>query len=119
MSIEAKITMAQQSAERWLKLIDRSKYSNSWLETASYFQNNITQNEWDKTLQGVRQPLGKIISREIAVKQYTSSLPGCPDGEYVVIQFKTSFERKKTAIETVTPMLDRDSEWKVAGYFIN
>jgi len=41
-----------------------------------------------------------------------------PDGEYVVIQFKTSFENKKAAIETITPMLDKDGKWKVSGYFI-
>jgi hypothetical protein len=46
------------------------------------------------------------------------SLPGAPDGEYVVIQFKTAFENKKFAIETVTPMLDGDGKWRVSGYFI-
>jgi hypothetical protein len=48
----------------------------------------------------------------------SQSLPGAPDGEYVVIQFATSFENKKSAIETVTPMLDSDGEWRVSGYFI-
>jgi hypothetical protein len=43
---------------------------------------------------------------------------GPPDGEYVVIQFETSFENKKSAIETVTPMLDQDGKWRVSGYFI-
>jgi hypothetical protein len=37
---------------------------------------------------------------------------------YMVIQFATLFENKKTAIETVTPMLDNDVEWRVSGYFI-
>ena len=47
-----------------------------------------------------------------------SSIPGAPDGEYVVIQFKTSFENKKSGIETVTPMLDKDGKWRVSGYYI-
>jgi hypothetical protein len=51
-------------------------------------------------------------------KNYKTSLPGAPDGEYVVIQFGTSFENKKTAIETVTPMLDKDGKWRVSGYYI-
>ncbi|HEX3698552.1 MAG TPA: DUF4019 domain-containing protein [Polyangia bacterium] len=33
-----------------------------------------------------------------------TTLPGAPDGKYVVIQFATSFERKKEAVETITPM---------------
>jgi hypothetical protein len=45
-------------------------------------------------------------------------LPGAPDGEYVVIQFETSFENKKSAIETVTPMIEINGGWRVSGYFI-
>jgi ribosomal protein S17E len=36
----------------------------------------------------------------------------------VVIQFDASFENKKSAIETVTPMLDKDGKWRVAGYYV-
>jgi len=34
------------------------------------------------------------------------------------MQFDTSFANKKAAIETVTPMLDTDGTWRVAGYYI-
>jgi hypothetical protein len=44
--------------------------------------------------------------------------PGVPDGEYVVIQYEVSYENKKAAVETVTPMLDKDGKWRVAGYFM-
>lgn len=47
-----------------------------------------------------------------------TSLPGAPDGEYVVIEFESSFEHKKSAIETVTPMNDKDGKWRVSGYYI-
>ncbi len=51
-------------------------------------------------------------------KQYATSLPGAPDGQYVVIQYKTAFENKKAGVETITPMLDKDKKWRVSGYFI-
>jgi len=44
--------------------------------------------------------------------------PGAPDGEYVVIQYDSSFENKTEAVETVTPMLDPDGVWRVSGYYI-
>jgi hypothetical protein len=47
-----------------------------------------------------------------------TELPGAPDGQYVVMQFETSFANKKSAIETVTFMLEKDGQWKSAGYFI-
>ena len=50
--------------------------------------------------------------------QFTKTMPGAPDGEYVILQFDTSFADKKAAIETVTPMKDKDGKWRVAGYFI-
>ena len=54
----------------------------------------------------------------MATKRFETSLPGAPDGEYVVIQMETSFENKASAVETITPMRDSDGEWRVAGYYI-
>lgn len=45
-------------------------------------------------------------------------LSGAPDGRYVVIQYETAFERKKSAVETITPMVDPDGAWRVSGYYI-
>jgi hypothetical protein len=59
-----------------------------------------------------------MVSRKFKSAQYTKSVPGAPDGEYVVLQFDTSFANKKEAVETVTPMLDPDGKWKVSGYYI-
>jgi ribosomal protein S17E len=36
----------------------------------------------------------------------------------VIIQYDSSFENKKSAVETVTPMLDKDGKWRVSGYYI-
>jgi len=69
-------------------------------------------------MQSVRKPIGKNISRKLQSKLYLTSLPGGPDGEYVVIKFDSSFEYKKNALETVTPMLDKDGKWRISGYFM-
>ena len=66
----------------------------------------------------MREPLGKCTSRKVLDSTYSTSLPGVPDGEYVVIQFEAGYEHKATAIETVTPMLDGDGTWRVSGYYI-
>ena len=116
--LSRKITQAQEAAQKWLALVDNSEYTASWSQAAAYFQNAIAAEQWEKTLQGVRQPLGKTISRKVTSTQCTTSLPSSPDGEYVVIQYQTSFEQKKSAVETATLMLERDGTWKVAGYFI-
>jgi len=105
-------------AEKWLATVDGGKYADSWEGAALYFRNAITKEQWEKSLQAVRTPLGKVKLRQVQSKSYNTSLPGAPDGEYVVILFATSFENKASAIETVTPMLDKDGKWRVSGYFI-
>jgi hypothetical protein len=109
---------AVAAAEEWLTMVDEGKYVESWKEAAQYFKNAVKQEQWEQSLQAVRNPLGKLISRQVKSKTYMTSLPGAPDGEYVVIQFKSSFENKKSAIETVTPMMDKGAKWRVSGYYM-
>jgi hypothetical protein len=51
-------------------------------------------------------------------KKYATELPGAPDGEYVVIEYESSFEKKRNSTETVVPMKDPDGGWRVSGYFV-
>jgi hypothetical protein len=106
------------SAQKWLTLIDEGKYSESWNQAAGFFKTAVSKKDWLKSMEAFRKPLGALISRKLKSKKYTTSLPGAPDGKYVVIQYETSFEHKKSAIETVTPMLDKDGKWRVSGYYI-
>ncbi len=106
------------AANSWLALVDAGQYSNSWDNAAAYFRAAVQKGQWKTTIAAVRRPLGKVLSRRLKSKQYATTLPGAPDGEYVVIQYATSFERKRSALETVTPMRDKDGNWRVSGYYI-
>jgi hypothetical protein len=109
---------ALKVAEDWLQLIDAGKYSESWQEAAEYARAIVNRQNWQKTFQDARQPLGKLISRKLKSTRYTTSAPGAPNGQYVIIQYETSFENKASAVETITPMLDKDGKWRVSGYYI-
>jgi hypothetical protein len=109
---------ALAAAQEWLSIVDSGDYWLSWSEAAEYFRNAVTDEQWVQSLKAVRKPFGKLISRDVKSTIYKTSLAGAPDGEYVVIQFKTAFENKSSAIETVTPMVDKDGSWRVSGYFI-
>ena len=109
---------ALHAAEKWLAMVDSEKYVESWKEASEFFRNAVQPQQWEQSMRAVRKPLGTLIFRKVKSKTYRTSLPGAPDGEYVVIQFETSFENKKSAIETVTPMMDKDGKWRVSGYYI-
>jgi hypothetical protein len=119
LAVDSKKELAALSAaEKWLAIVDSKKYAESWKEAAEFFKNAVQPQQWEQSMQAVREPLGKLISRKVKTKAYQTSLPGAPDGEYVVIQFDTSFENKKKAVETVTPMMGKDGVWRVSGYYI-
>jgi len=110
--------MAIEAAANWLELVDTEQYDQSWQQAATFFQNAVKNDDWQQSLQAFRKPLGKIVSRKLIFTHYTTSAPGAPDGQYVIIQYDSSFENKKSAVETVTPMLDKDGKWKISGYYI-
>lgn len=106
------------ATEQWLSLVDSGRYGQSWKQAARYFRAGVSKANWRDSIKAVRKPLGQLKSREVLSSVYTISLPGAPDGEYVVIQFKTYFENKQVAVETVTPLLEEDGSWRVSGYYI-
>jgi hypothetical protein len=106
------------AAESWLALVDDGAYERSWDEAAEYFKGAIAKGDWQKAVRAARAPLGDPISRRLESATYTTSLPGAPDGEYVVIQYATSFTNKRSSVETITPMKDADGTWRVSGYYI-
>jgi hypothetical protein len=106
------------AAVQWLELMDRGNYGEGWEQAASYLQGIVMKDDLVKALKAVRTPLGAVISRRLRSAQTATSLPGMPDGIYVVIQYDTVFARKKKAIETITPMRESGGAWRVAGYYI-
>jgi Protein of unknown function (DUF4019) len=112
------IAQAEDASKSWLLLVDSGDYRESWIKAASFFKDRVSMDEWEQQAGGVRDPLGAVVSRKLNAARYATSLPGAPDGKYVVLQYKTSFAHKKSAIETVTPMLDKDGVWRVSGYYI-
>jgi len=110
--------IAAAAAEKWLGQVDAGKYAESWKEASTYFQGAVAEKAWVESLNGIRKPLGKLVSRKLKNARNVHSLPGAPDGDYVVMQFDTSLVHKKSAVETVTFVREKSSKWKAAGYYI-
>ncbi len=106
------------AAEMWLGVVDKGEYGVSWDQSSEVFQSAVSLADWEQSLNAVRKPLGELISRNVKSAKYATSLPGAPDGEYVVIQFTTVYANKESAVETVTPKKGSDGLWRVSGYFI-
>ncbi len=106
-------------AKEYLRLVDSGLYAESWEVSADFFKNLVPKSGWIGQLEEFRPPFGRALSRELLGAQYTRSLPGAPEGHYVVVRFATVFENQPEALETVTPMLESDGVWRVSGYYIH
>ena len=108
---------AVTAAKAWLALVDKGQVGQAWESSASFMKAAAPKQQFINQVKPIRDAFGKVLSRNLKSKQFTRSVPGAPDGEYVIIQFDTVFEKKKDAVETITPMKDK-GQWRVSGYFI-
>jgi len=106
---------AIQAAESWLSLVDEEKYLESWEGLAGLFKKNVKKEEWLKDLNQFRKPLGKLHERKL---QHETKSSEASLGEYLIFQYETSFENKKSAVEAVSVIKDNDGKWRTLGYSI-
>jgi hypothetical protein len=115
---QAAVEQATKAAESWLKLLDSGDYRACYEQASQIVKDHLSEDAFVRQFSAARKPLGAVVSRKLKVAQYATSLPGAPDGQYVVMEYDTSFANKKSATETVAPMLDKDGQWRVSGYYI-
>lgn len=109
---------ATAAAREWLSVVDAGQYGQSWDEAAKLFKDKITKPQWERALGAVRKETGALKTRELESAKPAHQLPGVPDGDYVVIVYRSSFASAPAVTETVTPMRDPDGHWRVAGYLV-
>lgn len=116
---EADLTKAGiAAAEQWLQTLDAGKIGQSWTESSASLRGMVTQAQWEAALRQARSPLGASQARKLVGARHTTSLPNAPAGEYVVIQYESTFAGRAGVAETVVPMREADGSWKVSGYFV-
>ena len=115
---EAPEKAAEASASAWLATVDAGRYGESWDAAAALFRAALTRAQWEAAVEKARRPLGKLVWRKLHGAKFMTDIPNAPAGEYVVIQYDTSFEKRSAMTETITPMKDKDGVWRVSGYYI-
>jgi hypothetical protein len=109
---------ARQAVEHWLALVDAGDHGASWHQAGAVFRTALTQKQWMQAVGGARRPLGELRRRAPKSAQPTHSLPGLPEGQYVVFQFDAVFAQQASVVETVTAQQEADGAWRVIGYYL-
>ena len=106
---------ARQTALQWLQIVDSGNYKHAALMISEEVRG---QQDWVSYLNAQRTPLRGVNKRQIGTLKHTSTIPGLPGvRSYVVVEFKTSFERRPVATERVV-MAKMGCCWEVSGYSI-
>ncbi len=110
--------VVQDSADAWVALIDSMDYVASWERASAAFRQQVTQAEWEQALRSVLGPLGPLLSRAPQGREYTTTLPNAPEGEYIVITYGSSYTQLENAVETLVMVRNPAGAWKPAGYYV-
>jgi hypothetical protein len=116
-TVTTKAVMEAITSERaWLGVVDSGQYGQSWDEAAALFKQHISKSQWEKAVGSVRAQTGLLKMRELQSMAVEHQLPEAPEGDYVVLVYRSSFATISSATETITAMRDPDGHWRVAGY---
>lgn len=109
---------AQEAAGRWLSLVDRAMYAESWDSAATAFRQATNKNQWRNSLLEARNPFEPVGQRTLIESRYPASIPDAPTGDYVFARYEIQVSGARKATEMVTLTKDVDGRWRVMGYSI-
>ncbi len=102
----------------WLALVDAGDFDSAWERAAAYLKLALAREDFVESLSVTRETLGRVLSRELMSVRHVQTMPSAPDGDYVILEFRTEMEHKKSGHETVIPMREEDGEWRISGYWL-
>ena len=109
---------ATAAACSWLDVLDAGRSGASFEAAAPVVRRSLTREQWERAVRAVREPLGRCLSRKLRSRRLVDPLLPGPRGPFAVIEFDSAFEGRQGVVETITPGLDGDGRWRVAGYFV-
>ncbi|HSF13238.1 MAG TPA: DUF4019 domain-containing protein [Erythrobacter sp.] len=110
---EAEAASAARAAEDFLKLIDESRWAESYAATGKQFRAVNTLDVWTEVSERVRRPLGTVLTRNLVTNEY---VPAPPEG-YQLVKFTSSYANGTNQVESVSLEWE-DGTWKVVGIVI-
>ncbi|AQU82734.1 MULTISPECIES: DUF4019 domain-containing protein [unclassified Halomonas] len=115
--VHASTNAAEAVALAWLEAIDSGQYEQAWEASSPILQRPLSPYMLGRTIGAARRDFGAVESRQRVRVSRERSMPGAPDGDYMVFTFQTRFENKARSIETITPHLE-EGTWRVSGYYV-
>jgi DNA-binding CsgD family transcriptional regulator len=105
---------AAQAAEDFLKLVDESRWAESYAVTGGQFRALNTLERWTEVSEKVRPPLGKLLTRNLVANEF---VPAPPEG-YQLVKFASSYANETNQVESIS-LAWENGAWRVVGIVID
>jgi hypothetical protein len=115
---DPRASAAVAAARDWLLMGDHGDAAEGHKRAGAKFRTALTLPQWQAAIARERTPRGAVVQRALVETAFQRSLPGVPDGDYALLQFRTAFAKQTDAGETVTLEREADGTWRVIGYVI-
>ena len=115
---DANAIEAQRAAREWLAIADGLDATRSWEAAGARFRDAMPAERWAAAVKQIRVPLGAVERRTVVTTRFEKAPKGFPPGDYVLVQFRSSFAQRSVVQETVTLERDGTGRWRVSGYAI-
>lgn len=107
---------AREAALRWVGLVDSGHYRQAFEELLPRIKaGSMGEEHFVKWMETHRVPLGHPRKRGFYKVMAYHSAKGWPDGNYQEMLFKTSFDRKASAVEEIV-VSKETGHWQVGKY---
>lgn len=108
---------AERQALGFLGYLDNGRFADSYAYTGMLIRAQVDRTAYATQVEKARQGTGAMLTRALMDASYETSVPGAPDGQYVVLHYRTSFADRQEAVETLTLAFAK-GYWRVSGYYI-
>lgn len=107
---ETDAAAAARAAEDFLKLVDESRWADSYAATGAQFRALNTLEVWSKVSETARPPLGKLLTRDLVGNEW---VPAPPEG-YRLIKFRSRYANGTQQTESLS-LAWEGGAWRVVG----
>jgi hypothetical protein len=112
------VSLAKAAALDWLVFADKGDSAGTYNRAGQRFRAQMPVEKWASAMKQVQDQFGKVDDRTFVGARAVEPKPNDPQGTFMVLGFRTEFEKRHTGVETVTLEREADGQWRVVGYLM-
>ena len=115
---DPRASLVGAAARTWLAHVDRGDAMAAHASAGQKFRDSMTVDVWARAMVKERGDRGRLLQRTVVSTTFELPVKEAPPGEYAMVLFRSAFEQKSVADETITLEREKDGVWRVVGYVL-